>query len=364
MIKIVAGLGPKVFQVRRFWKFLLVLIVVGIIVAAVVIIKSKTSQKPPTTRQSSIAVKLEKPQIMPIAEQLSYNGNIEAVQQAIITPEVSGTLKEVRVDIGDSVTANELMAVIDSSILYQDKVSALASYHNALASYKRSRELYDQKMITQSGLDTIKAAMEITRANYELAKTQLGYTRILAPFAGFIVARFQDPGALVIANQTKLFSLMDADTAKVAINLPEKDAPYITQIKRVVVIADAFPDVKYEGRISRYSQAVDTTTRTLAVQINVPNLDNTLKPGMFATAYLIIKENPEAITLPTVAILKDTSGAYVYTIANDMARRVPVQTGIEQNNRAEIVSGITPDEEIVTTGQQYLREGSKVNVQP
>ena len=358
------GVSPRVSRVRKFWKFLPALIIILIIVAAIIIVVRKKGQKPPSARQGSIAVKLGKPQIMPMTEELSYNGNIAAIQQAIILPEVSGALKKVLVDIGDSVKTNQLLAVIDSSVLYQTMISAQASYHNASASYQRSRELFDQKMITQSGLDTIKAAMEIAQANYELAKTQLSYTRILAPFSGYIVDRFQDPGVLVVANQTRLLSLMDLDTVEVVINLLEKDTPYLPQLKRIVVFADAFPDAQYTGTIARYSQAVDTTTRTMAVQIDVSNPQHTLKPGMFATARFIIKENPEAITLPTTAILKDTSGTYVYTVENNFARKLLVHIGIEQNNRAEIISGVTAEQDIVTTGQQFLREGSIVNIQP
>ena len=138
------GVSPRVSRVRKFWKFLPALIIILIIVAAIIIVVRKKGQKPPSARQGSIAVKLGKPQIMPMTEELSYNGNIAAIQQAIILPEVSGALKKVLVDIGDSVKTNQLLAVIDSSVLYQTMISAQASYHNASASYQRSRELFDQ----------------------------------------------------------------------------------------------------------------------------------------------------------------------------------------------------------------------------
>lgn len=346
------------------WKYVWIAILVAAVAIIIIIIGKKSKQSSSAPEQIPQSVRLEKPQRLLVTYQLQYNGDVGAIQQATIVSKVSGSLDQVYVNIGDAVKKNHLLAVIDSTELYQQKLSTSAAYQNAGVSYERTRQLFDQNMLSQSDLDTVEAAMKIAKANYELAITQLSYARIVAPFSGYITYRYQDPGALITANETQLFTLMDLDTVKVVINVLEKDTPLIPQLQKAVVIADAFPDTKYEGRVARYSQAVDLTTRTMAVEIDVANQTHVLKPGMFATAYLIAAEHPNAITLPTIAILKDTTGTYVFSVENNIAKRLPVQISIEQNNRAEIISGLTGDEDIVTTGQQYLHDGAKVNARP
>lgn len=191
----------------------------------------------------------------------------------------------------------------------------------------------------------------------------MNYARITAPFSGYITKRYVDPGALISADNTMLFTLMDLATVKVTINVLEKDTPIIPRLKEATIVADALPDMKFEGKIARYSQAIDLATRTMAVEIDIPNRDRLLKPGMFVTTTLIISAHPDAITVPTAAVLKDAQGSYVFVVRDNVATRIAVQIGIEQDNRIEIVSGLSGTEDIITTGQQLVRDGAQVKVQ-
>ena len=150
---------------------------------------------------------------------------------------------------------------------------------------------------------------------------------------------------------------------RVVVNVLEKDTPRLAKVKQALVAVDAYPEKEYTGRVTRNSEALDLATRTLAVEVAVPNRDHMLKPGMFAKVTLIIDERVEALTLPTQAILKDDRGSYVFAVENNSAKRIPINPGAEQNARTEILSGISGNEDIITTGQQFVKDGGLVSIQ-
>jgi membrane fusion protein (multidrug efflux system) len=102
----------------------------------------------------------------------------------------------------------------------------------------------------------------------------------------------------------------------------------------------------------------------MAAEIFVPNKDHRLKPGMYATVSLVLSEHPDALIVPAQAVLKDASGPFVYVVENKTAKRIPVQTGLAQGARMEVTSGLSGEEDLITTGQQFVRDGSPVSVQP
>jgi len=195
------------------------------------------------------------------------------------------------------------------------------------------------------------------------AGTRLSYARITAPFSGIITRRFLDPGALVATTNASLFTLMDLDKLKIIINVLEKDIPQVSQGKQATITVDAFPGKEFPGVVTRYSQAVDLSTRTMAVEIDIDNRDHSLKPGMFANVTLVVGQRKGALMVPTVALMKDDQGYYLFTAVKDTARRVRTPIGTEQNGRTEILSGLDAGKTIITTGQQFVKDNGFVTIQ-
>jgi RND family efflux transporter MFP subunit len=150
---------------------------------------------------------------------------------------------------------------------------------------------------------------------------------------------------------------------KVFVNVPEKDIPLITFGKKAKIFCDAYPQKEFNGSVSRLSQAVDVSTRTMAVEITIPNPEHMLKPGMFVAVSLIIGERANCITVPTMALLKDEKGAFVFIVNGDKALRRDIVIGREQGSNTEILSGLDGSENVVTVGQQFVKDGVAVMVQ-
>lgn len=339
------------------------IVIVAIFGIAIAKIASR-STKGDSRRQIIPTVRVEKPSRDTVNYTLQSTGDVVAIQQAGIFSKVSGNLERVFVDIGTRVGRGQLLALIDTTVLAQQAHQTDATYTNARTDYERKKQLVDENLLAKQDLDNAEAALKVAQANYETAKTQLSYAHITAPFTGTVTKRFLDAGALVNPSSSTLFTLMDLDSVKVVVNVLEKDVPLITIGEKADVTADALPDQKYEGRVGRMSEAVDPATRTMAVEVFVPNKGHLLKPGMYSTVTLVLSQHPNAITVPTQALLKDANGPFVYAVENKTAKRVPVQPGIEQASRVEITSGLTGSETLITTGQQFVRDGGPVAVQP
>ncbi len=316
-----------------------------------------------TRRQNIPVVKTENPLRTTVMYDLVYTADVAAVQQASIYPKVSGTLDRVYVDMGTPVRRGQMLALIDTTELFQTRQQAAATSQNAVLTFRRTKDLFDQKLVAAQDLENAEAAMKVASATLDVATTRLNYARITAPFGGTITKKFLDPGAVVSALTSTLFNLMDPDKMKIIINVLEQDIPRVTMGLAATVTVDAFPEKKFTGTVSKFAQAVDLATRTMAVEIDIPNPGHLLAPGMFANVLLNVGQHKDALTLPTQAILRDDQGMYVYVALQDTARRVRVGAGNEQNSRTEILSGLQGTEEIITTGQQYVRNNGPVSVQ-
>jgi len=238
-----------------------------------------------------------------------------------------------------------------------------ATFINAKLTFDRTSELFEKKLVSKQDFDNSDAALRVAQAARDGAATRLGFARIVAPFSGTITKRLFDPGALVTPNNTTLFSLMSLDSMKVIVNVLERSVPLVLIGTRAQIEVDAFPGRQFDGAVTRLSEAMDPATRTMAVEIDIPNRDHVLKPGMFARVALILGEHPNALTVPNTALMTDAKGAYLYVVNADSAHRQNVQTGLEQVVRTEILSGLSDSARVIIAGQQFAKDGSAVIVQ-
>ncbi len=359
---------------------IIAVILVVFLIAAVLRIKNnsaESSKRPAVTP----VVRLGKAYIGDISRTESLTGDIMPIQQATIFSKVSGNIEKIYVDIGDRVGKNQLLALIDTTIYSQNAkqshanyIQAVANLENAKLNYTRNKTLLAQNLISQQDLDNSKTAYDIAlaqeeamSANYSNALTQLSYCKITAPFPGNITKRFLDPGAYVTSSTTSasstLFTLMDVDRLKAILNLPEKDVPLIPQVSDVQVIADALPGKIFKAQLKKISEAVDLSTRTMAIEIDIDNSGRLLKPGMFATINILLGKRSGVLLLPNYTVLNDQNGNYVFVVNPDSTvNQKYIQVGVQQNNLDEILSGVDTTDRIVFVGQTLIKNGSKVKI--
>lgn len=343
-------------------KVVLPFVLVVIVGAVAVKIAGRGSTADPR-RQNTPIVQTEQPRRETVTNKLLFTGDVLPIQQASIYSKVSGNLERIYAEMGTYVKVNQVLALVDTTELSQQFRQSAATYENARLTYQRTKELAEQNLVAKQDLDNAEAAMKVARANYETARTHLDYAWVTAPFSGYVTKRYLDPGAFATANNAILYTLMDPDTMKIIVNLLEKDISLITKGKRVVVSVDAYPGKEFVGTVTRYSGAVDLSTRTMDVEVDIPNRDLLLKAGMFANVAVIVDEHKDVVTVPTQALLKDEKGYFVYVVNNKTAHRKDIKTGTEQSARTEVLSGLDGTENIITTGQQFVKDSSQVTIQ-
>lgn len=335
------------------------------------------SEKP----RAILPVEVAHPTRGTIYKSLSFNGDVNPIQQASIYSRVSGNIDEIMVNIGDFVHRGQLLAVIDSTIYSQNARQALAAYMQAKASlenarliYERNKSLLEQNLIAKQDFDNSETAYKVAKsqeeaakANYSNAETQLSYCRITAPFTGYITRRYLDPGAYVSASaggsSSTIFTLMDMSTVKVIVNVLEKDISTLKSVNEADVTVDAYPGKTFKAIIKRISQQIDLSTRTMPVEIDIKNPDNLLKPGMFSNVNLIIDRHDNALIVPSQYVLHDENGDYVFTVSKDtVVHKTYVKLGLTENNQDEIIGGISENTLVVSAGQDIVRDGTKVRL--
>jgi membrane fusion protein, multidrug efflux system len=342
----------------KFLLFLLPVIAVGVVVLKI----SLAGGAVDTRKQQTPVVKVEAPTRQTIVQSLRFTGDVLPIQQAQVFAKVYGALDNVYANIGDYVHTGQLLALVDTLVLAQQARESRANYINDSLQFVRAKSLQEQNLAAQQDFDNARTALEVARSNYESALTSLNYAKITAPFSGFITKRYLDPGAVLISTNATVLTLMDLDVMKIMVNVQEKDIPSVTVGTEAVAAVDAYPNKEFTGKVVRLSQALDLGTRTMAVEVDIPNSEHILKPGMFANVSLVIGKRENAITLPTQALQSDQAGSYVFIADSTVAHRVTVKTGIEQDSHTEILSGLQGDEKVITTGQQFARDGGPIRV--
>ncbi len=221
------------------------------------------------------------------------------------------------------------------------------------------------KMLKEGARPEVKAASlgKLKEMEAILAQEQirLQNTQIIAPFSGEIVRRNVDSGALV-SSSTPLVTLVHLDTLKVLANVIERDIALVKPGMKVKILTEAYPEKPFEGTIVRINKALDLSTRTLQVEINIPNPGHLLRAGMFARIEVALMEKPNALAVPREAILEEGGKQFVFVIEGNQAFRKPVVTGVEQGQLIEVVEGLKDGDKIVVKGQGSLRDRSTIRV--
>jgi membrane fusion protein (multidrug efflux system) len=316
-------------------------------------------------------VKIVSPRRGEIYRFITLPGSIKARQQATLYAKVSGYLKSLSVDKGDHVAAGEAIGEIEVPELGAEAVKYRAEIKVAQTDYARldAARKNSPDLVTPQGLDEARARLDIAKANLERTETLLNYSRVTAPFNGIVTMRYVDPGAFIPAATSggtpqtgAIVTVMDFNTVRAQVGVPELEAALISAGQPVRVTTESLPGKIVEGTVSRQSYALDEATRSLLVEADLPNLDLSLRPGMYATIKIGIQKHTNTVLIPITALIVEKSASSVFLLKQGKARKMAVKTGFNDGAQVEIVSGINPEEALILPGKQTLTDGQSVNV--
>ena len=316
------------------------------------------------------------------APDLVLPGNIQANQQTSIYARVDGYIARWYTDIGAQVKEGQVLAEIDAPQIDANLRMAQAQLELAEANLKlaqtnsaRSQQLFQNHVNSQQELDTVLATEQVQKATRDNAAAALksaqemkDYEQIRAPFAGTITARFIDVGSLVTSGSVTtvhaLFNLVQSDPVRVLVHVPQADISSVRPGTPATVTVDQYPNQTFAGKIARDAGAFDPASRTLLLEIDVPNPDGRLFAGMYAQAKFSLPSPTPALLIPDNAILVDAQGPHVLVVdASNKIRIKPVKLGRDFGTKTEILRGLDARDRVVQNPADDLHEGMPVSIQ-
>ncbi|MGE4224603.1 MAG: efflux RND transporter periplasmic adaptor subunit [Vicinamibacterales bacterium] len=337
-----------------------------------------------------MAVELSKPTTGDIAAELNVVGNLIGAATVDVVPRTGGRLVSVNVKLGDRVGRGQLLAKIEDQEITEQVKQAEASFQVAQATIRqreadlkfaevnleRSKSLFERQLLPRQSLDDAEARAAAATAQLDLARAQfaqaqarldelrinLANTSITSPVNGFVGKRNVDPGAWA-SNAAPVVSVVDISSVRLVANVVEKDLRLVSVGDPARVEVDAFPGEAFSGRIARVAPVLDPTTRTAEIEIEVPNADFRLKPGMYARMSVTVERRTNTTLVPKSAVVDYNSTRGVFTMtAENKAKFLPIETGLEDAERVEVRSGITTADTLVTGGASSLRDNDTLVV--
>ena len=358
---------------------------------------------------SLLEVETAKPLREDVLRQITVPADIEAFEKTTLYSKVSGYLKWVSVDIGDRVKKGETIAKIEvPEMLDQHREaeaelgSTKADYENAQAELESAKADYELKEVTykrvhavreedpevmpQQTVDEARGRFRVagargkvveSRINQVLSKikkveaalnrlqTLIAYAEIKAPFRRVVTERFVDPGALVQAaitsrNVQPIVTVATMQQLRLFLDVPEREVPFVDVGDAALITVDALPGRKFEGKVTRFAAALNPSTRTMKTEIDIPNRERLLRPGMYGQVRLTLEKHPEAMTIPSSGLRGEGEKKFVYCVLDGVIKKVEVETGFDDGIKVEITRGLQGNESVALAARGSLAEGMEV----
>jgi RND family efflux transporter MFP subunit len=350
-----------------------------------------------------------------IPRKIEFVGSLAGVEQVTLSSEVEGTVESVRSDLGDPVRKGQALVFLvqeeflqrkEQSRAEQDQIAArlgippgaeiadiektslvrkaLAEYDNARKDLERRKDLAAKNLIAMKDVDDAEAKFLVAEANVRaareeannllatlrgkkaalaIAEKKLRDTRVKSPIDGFIESRMVSTGEYVKVG-TPLFRIVDDRTIRLLGEVPEFYAASLKTGLPVELSVDGRPGITYRGTLNRISPASNAANRAIQVEGNFPNAKRELKSGFFGKAAILLRVDPDGVSIPKQAVVTFAGIEKVFVIDNNAARERRVKLGEDLGDRIEIVEGIAAGDRVAVSRTGKLVEGSRVRIEP
>jgi len=347
------------------------------------------------TPEKVVNVQAQPAQKIALRPSIETIGTLNPYEEVIVSAEVDGILKGVKVDEGSVVSKGMILATIDDTDYTLEVKRAEAALKQAEATlsntrleYQRKEALYREELVTRQQFDDIStrlslatAELDRARATLSLAKERLRKTKVISPLSGVVRERKVSEGDYV-RNGTNLFVIIQNNPLKLNFTVNEKDVGRLKKGQDVQFKVEALPDREFKGRLEIIYPGLEEKTRSLQVEAVVQNPEGILKPGLFAKVTLYTGMAKDTIVIPSTAILYEAEKSRVFLVEDGRAKERFIKIGqkyelgsgvgsresrVESRESrvkeyTEVTEGLKEGEMVVTVGQQNLSENTKVNI--
>jgi RND family efflux transporter MFP subunit len=369
---------------RKLWLMpAIVLIVVGVLLITGIQsrIKARAVLSAETAQAAHVAVSVVSPKKTEPAQEIILPGNVQPFISSPIYARTNGYLRKWYFDIGAHVKAGQLLALIETPEVDQQLQQSLSNLNTAKANLalaettkNRYQGLLKDDAVSHQDVDNAvgtynanKATVEANQANVKQLEALQSFEKVYAPFDGVITARNTDIGDLINSGssggvKTDLFHIVEPGTLRVFINVPEEYSQGVKTGMTANLSLAEFPGRTFQGKLVRTSDAIDISTRTLLVEVDVANPTGTLLTGSYAEVHLAVPTQASTFLLPVNTLIFRSEGLRVGVVKDGKVVLTAVTPGHDFGDEIEIVSGLKPNDQVIINPPDSIVAGQAVQI--
>lgn len=293
-------------------------------------------------------------------DNLSLSGSLEANEQVDIRSEVTGVVQSINFDEGSKVNEEQILIKVNDIELRAQLSKVETAQKLASENERRAKLLLEKQAISQEEYDVASADFQSAKAESDLIAAQLSKTSIRAPFSGTIGLRSISKGSYVTPT-TMIAKLVNTTKLKLTFSIPEKYASRM-RLNGAFTFTTTSSNKEYTAEIYAIEPEVDTATRTLKIRAITDNSEGNLYPGMYVNVLLPLETVPDALMVPTEALIPIQNGKKIFVAHNGKAQEIEVKTGSRTANSIRIISGLKSGDTILTYGVMAINNGTPIKV--
>ncbi len=319
--------------------------------------KTQDIDKSKLTAMDAVPVQIDTVRKNDISIVKNYTGTLEGEQQANIVSKIQERINSVNVKIGDAVKPGEVLVSLDKSGASSQFYQAKAGFENAAQNLDRMKALYSAGAIAKQMLDAAQTNYDISKANFEAAKSMVD---LVSPISGIVTFIDCNIGDLAMPGKV-ILTVASINKMKILFTVNESDISALSIGKKADISSEQRPGLIQYGSISQVSRSADVQSRSFDVwAVFANNSDRWFKPGMFCRVNVTVNHSNSSLIIPTKAIVIFENKKGVFVTDNNIASFRAIETGMSNAQSTEVISGLKEGEKIITLGMNNLKEGSKI----
>ncbi len=313
-------------------------------------------------KEAKVLVRTTNTKVSTVEQELEFTGNVEPFKQNHISSSAPSRIEKIFVEVGDMVKKDQLLVQMDRTMFAQMK----SQLDNLERDYARLDTLYKAGSVPQQQVDQVKTQLDVLRTSLQNASEN---TQLRSPIDGVITGRYYNDGEMYsmtpsMTGRPAIVSVMQIQPVKILVNVPEMYFPRVKPGMESTITLDIYPNKEFKGKVHLVHPTIDPLTKTFTAEVEIPNQQMLIRPGMFARVKFGLGEM-ERVLVPDLAVQRQagTNERFVFVVEDNRAVRKTISIGRRIDNSYEILSGLEANQKVVIAGQTRLLDGSEVELE-
>ncbi len=314
---------------------------------------------------NAIKVRVENAAVKPFSEYFEAIGEVEARDEAFISPEVAGQIISIFVKEGQKVKKGQLLAKLDTKVIEKNMDDVKTQLEYAETLYNKQKQLWDKNIGSERQYLDSKNKYQTLKNKLATLQAQYNRSLIHSPINGYVEELLQQKGELATPG-IRMMHIVDLDKLKVTAMISEAHLPSIRPGEMVDITFPTFPGIKFHKPITLIGKVVNKQNRTFKIQVELENSDGKLKPNLLANIRINNYNSDTNIVIPSLVIREDMKGSYLYVAEKEgnhrVAKKKYLKVGRSYRNKSEILSGLNVGDKVITDGYSNVSDGTIISI--